>query len=159
MSDTPIDSPDDIGTRAAATDQTPITDTRDIDFLRSTTKTIVDREADGDTTTRVEHLARFGVAPGTVIDMLADYSKTANFEPHWLSVEWVDGRLYRVYLSGPQRLKDGGTSTKRTRHRTWNSWGASRANAVDKADLPAPVAEAITAYETAIAVAASGGRK
>jgi hypothetical protein len=151
-----IDTPDDIGSARAATDN-PVYG--DIDFLRSTTKTLVDREADGDGSTRVEHLARFGIKPGSVIDLLADFSKTASFEPQWMTVEWVDGRLYKVYLSGPQRLKDGGTSAKMTRHRTWNSWGASRSNAVDKGDLPGPVAEAIATYETAIAVAASGGRK
>ncbi|UJQ86580.1 hypothetical protein SEA_PENGUINLOVER67_58 [Mycobacterium phage PenguinLover67] len=115
-----------------------------ITFLRSTTKTVVDREADGDSRTEVRHLARFAVRDGALADQPADSGK-ANFAPSWMEVHWENGKLERVMISGPQRKKDG-TEGQVTRHRNWGRWSAK----VDRAELPAPIAEAITAYETAV---------
>ncbi|QGH75308.1 hypothetical protein I5G61_gp60 [Mycobacterium phage Quesadilla] len=123
-----------------------------ITFLRSTTKTVVDREADGDIKTEVRHLARFAVRDNTLLDLVAD-SGRASFSPNWMEVHWENGRLERVMISGPQRLKGGKESEKVTRHHNWGRWGAK----FERADLPAPVAQAIAAYETAVSTM-SGAR-
>lgn len=138
------------------TDQ-PLTGTTDIDFLRSTTTTITDRQADGDKTTKVTHLARFGVRPGALID-IAGHRKGTTFQPQWLEVEWTDGRLATVIISGPRRRKDGTPGQITGRKSWWTGYAsvlsdegaASRVQIVRDA-LPSLVADAIAAYERAVA--------
>lgn len=156
-----INSPDDISAAInPPADVDPLTDTTDIDWLRSETEKRTSRTpASTAPEVHVKHSAYFGVNPGSVRDVLAEYSKTVAFEPRFLSAEWSDGALSRVSLSGPQRLKAGGTSDKQTRRREWRNWGASRSNAVDKGDLPGVVAEALTAYETAVSTERNGARR
>lgn len=118
-----------------------------IAFLRSTTKTVTNREADGDTTTRVEHIARFAITPGTLIDIKG--TRTSSFSPEWLEVTWsTGGKLVRVHLSGPQRLKAGGTSDKVTLRHDWGRWSNQ---GVDRDDLPEVIAFRIADYELAVA--------
>lgn len=124
-----------------------------ITFLRSTTRITSEREADGDQTTSVHHLARFAVRDGAVPDLNADHGK-ATFEPNWLEVTWDDGALVRVFVSGPQRLKDGTTSDKVTRHHNWGKWGRDFA----VADLPEAISAAIADYQLNVAVA-TGAKK
>ncbi|AGU92018.1 replicative helicase [Mycobacterium phage Adawi] len=132
----------------------PVTGTDDIDWLSSVTTKQVRRYPAKDDDTTVEHIAHFGVKPGSVTDMLAEYSRTTSFQPEFLIARWNDGELRSVVLSGPQRLKSGGVSDKITRKREWREYRSP----VDKADLPGPVAAALTAYERAVAgVAANGG--
>ncbi|ACF05060.1 hypothetical protein Nigel_57 [Mycobacterium phage Nigel] len=134
---------------------TPVTGTTDIDWLSSTTTTKVRRTPTQEPQTDVEHVARFGVLPGSVLDIAAEYSATASFRPEFLIATWDDGRLRSVTLSGPQRLKAGGVSDKKTRKREWHVWGE---RTLDKDQLPGAVAAALTAYERAVAgVAANGG--
>lgn len=155
-----INSPDDIGGSLPGGHPTPSPVTGDIDWLRSVTETRVERTAVKPKEKHVKHTAVFGIKPGAVIDVLAEYSRTINYQPRFLYAEWNDGVLTAVRLSGPQRLKSGDTSDKLSRHRSWNDgWRNGVQQGVDKADLPAPVADALTAYETAIAVAANGGAK
>jgi hypothetical protein len=125
----------------------PVTGTTDIDWLSSTTTKQVRRYPVKDDTTTVEHIAHFGVLPGSVPDMLAEYSRTTSFQPEFLIARWNDGELRSVVLSGS-------ASDKVTRKRGWREYRSP----VDKADLPGKVAEALTAYEQAVAgVAANGG--
>ncbi|AYP70045.1 hypothetical protein I5G62_gp59 [Mycobacterium phage CRB2] len=130
------------------------TEPRGITFLRSTTKTVVDREADGDSSTDVHHLARFAVRDGALDDLSADHGR-ATFEPNWCEVHWENGKLTRVFVSGPQRLKDGKTSEKVTRHHNWGRWGGK----FERTDLPEAIQQAITYYENRVAVYANGGAK
>lgn len=132
--------------------QPPAPSQETITFLRSTTTTTIDREADGDTEINVRHLARFAVRDGATGDLQG--TRTNVFEPNWLEVTWEDGKLMRVHTSGPQRLKAGGTSEKVTLHKHWGRWSY---NELDRSELPEAIAAAITAYETQVAVATSGG--
>ena len=133
----------------------PVTGTDDIDWLSSTTTTKVRREATTDPEVDVSHVARFGVRPYSVPDITAEYSRTASFRPEFLVAVWNDGVLQSVTLSGPLRLKSGGVSDKVHRKREWREYGRKT---LDKAQLPAQVAAALTAYEQAVAgVAANGG--
>ena len=129
----------------------PVTGTTDIDWLSSTTTTKVRREPTS-THTDVEHVARFAITPGTV----AEFSRTAIFQPVFMVARWDDGFLKSVTLSGPLRLKSGGVSDKITRKREWRrKYGSHH---LDKAKLPGAVAAALTAYEQTVAgVAANGG--
>lgn len=124
-----------------------------ITFLRSTTTTTVDREADGDTSTEVAHIARFAVEPGAVPDMVPKYSRQT-IRPEWLQVGWRDGRLVSVHASGPLVLKDGGTSKKLSRSHDWTHYG--RKDFV-RTELPEAVQATIADYEKHIAVASARG--
>lgn len=124
----------------------PITGTTEIDFLRSTTTITVDREADGDKTTRVEHIARFAVNPGALPDQVQDYGRRRTFRPAWLGVRWSNGKLSGVTLSGKRLLKSGRFSEHMTDR---NHWSTSQLK--DRSVLPAAVRDAIAAYETAVA--------
>lgn len=126
----------------------PITGTRDIDFLRSTTKTITDREADGDIKTRATHLARFAITPGHLVDMASQNGRRgSHFQPRWIEVEWTNGRLTEVKITGPNRRK-GGELGESSGHRYW--WGFDTASSERRDNLPGAVAEAIAAYESAV---------
>lgn len=127
----------------------PVTGTTDIDWLSSTTTTKVRREPTS-THTDVEHVARFAITPGAV----AEFSRTAIFQPVFMVARWDDGQLLGVTLSGPLRLKGGGVSEKISRKREWRNWREP----LDRTQLPEPVAAALLAYEQAVAgVAANGG--
>lgn len=132
--------------------------TTGITFLRSTTTTTVDREADGDVEIRVRHVARFAVRDGAVPDLQA--TRTQKFEPNWLEITWEDGELLRAYTSGPQRLKAGGTSEKSTLSK---HWGRFSYRPLDRSELPEAIAAAAADYERHVAVAsarpAQGGEK
>lgn len=156
-----INSPDDIGAATAApVDLEPITNTRDVDWLRSLTEKRTERTPLTEAKVSIKHTAYFGIRPGSVLDIAAEYSRTAHFEPSFLYAEWRDGLLAEVQLSGPQRLKSGGTSEKQTRRRRWNDgWRDGQRQAVDKSDLPKVIADALTAYQVAVAVERNGARK
>ncbi|AOT27274.1 hypothetical protein KNT58_gp57 [Mycobacterium phage Fortunato] len=133
----------------------PVTGTTDIDWLSSTTTTRVRRTKRQEPQTSVEHVARFGIRPESVPDSPAEFSRTAVFRPEFMQVRWDDGFLKSVTMSGPLRLKNGGVSEKVNRKREWREYGSKT---LDKAQLPAQVAAALTAYEQAVAgVAANGG--
>lgn len=129
----------------------PVTGTTDVDFLRSTTTVTTDREADGDTTVRVRHLARFAVAPNAVADLTVPYGhrRTSVFAPRWLEATWVDGRLYSVDVTGPQR-NAGGNLGARTKRIHWNGGR-------EFAEMPALLLASLAAYETAVADTVAGG--
>lgn len=122
-----------------------------IDFLRSTTSVRTDREADGDTDVYATHLARFAVKPGTVADLKSQVGRQAMFQPQWLEIEWVNGRLAEVRITGPSWRKD--KTLGATGRRRW--WPHGRDGfGVEKvlADLPQPVRDALSAYELAVHV-------
>lgn len=121
-----------------------------ITFLRSTTTTRVDREADGDTKTRVEHVARFAVELGTLPDQLHQYGSQV-FRPSWAVVVWANGVLTRVRITGPRVLKDGTLSEAghaSSREYEWTSWSTNRP--LDRDKLPAPLASRLAEYESAV---------
>ncbi len=133
----------------------------DIDFLRSTTTTTIDREADGDTKIRLEHIARFGIEPGTVADQNRRYG-TWKFRPSWLEVTWRDGLLVEVRTSGPRVLKDR-LSDKETAHTTWElRYGrdpeTGKPYPFDRSRLPQPIADRIATYEQNVAVVSGKAR-
>ncbi|QFP94677.1 hypothetical protein I5G59_gp57 [Mycobacterium phage LilMcDreamy] len=157
-----IDNPTDIGSAAAdaPVDLEPVTDTRDIDWLRSVTTKMTERTPTGEPEVNIKHTAYFGITPETVEDVLADYSATISFRPEWLQAKWVDGALDEVYLSGNQRLKSGGVSDKQRRHHTWRTWGfRGNSEGIDRSQLPRPVADALRAYELAVATERNGARR
>jgi len=151
MSDTPIDSPDDIGSRAAATDTPPAAATT-IDFLRSTTTTRVFRDSQGNVTeTTVDHVARFGVNPGALPDMVHQYGSQL-FRPQWAQVTWTDGRLTRIELRGQRVLKSGKLSE--SGHNTSRNYDWSGYDLENPSDRRVPPPEAlmerIAAYQVAV---------
>lgn len=91
-----------------------------ITFLRSTTTTRIDREADGDTEVRTEHVARFAVEPGALPDMTHKYG-SQTFRPRWLTVLWVEGQLSGIKVSGPRVLKSGKLADKGDINRNVNT--------------------------------------
>ena len=87
-----INSPDDIGAATAApVDLEPITNTRDVDWLRSLTEKRTERTPLTEAKVSIKHTAYFGIRPGSVLDIAAEYSRTAHFEPSFLYAEWRDG--------------------------------------------------------------------
>ncbi|QBI96419.1 hypothetical protein SEA_DONNY_61 [Mycobacterium phage Donny] len=138
----------------------PITGTRDIDWLRSVTDTRVTRRATQGDETIVIHTAYFGIRPETVPDVMSEYTRNGeHFRPEFLQVNWTGGTLDKVFISGSLRRRNGGVSEKVNRKRTWDRrWTREAGYVFDRDKLPAGVAEAIAAYETAVAVATSGAQ-
>ena len=132
----------------------PITLTRDIDWLRSTT--VVHTEATGGETD-IAHTAYFGIRPGALMDVLADYSTTASFRPEFAIVKWRSGALHEVDLSGSLRLKNGEVSDKVNRQRRWRSWSAR--SPVVTEELPGQLGAALDVYMAAVDVAGTGARR
>lgn len=138
----------------------PITLTRDIDWLRSTTVVRTERKASTEATggeTDIAHTAYFGIRPGALMDVLADYSTTASFRPEFAIVKWRSGALHEVELSGSLRLKNGEVSAKVNRQRRWRSWSAR--NPVVTEELPGQLGSALDAYAAAVDVAGTGARR
>lgn len=146
-------APDHIGTGVHMTGTT---------FLRSTTTTVVDREADGDTDIDVQHLARFALTPGALPDQLSRYSRTRRFRPSWAEALWREGALEKVWVTGPRVLKDGSLSSHDTGRDEWERGYRRDENKVrvafDRDALPAKLADAIAAYETRVATLTGGPR-
>lgn len=132
----------------------PIPDPAAIIWERSVTTTQVDKTP-VDTKTTIKHNAHFTIEPNAMVDVLADFSKTTSFDPRRVSISWEGGKLSRVYLSGPQRLKSGGVSDKAIRHREWSTWAAYTGRGLERDKLPAMLNAAITEYETKLAAASS----
>lgn len=135
-----------------------------ITFLRSTTTTRVDREADGDTKTTVSHIARFAIRPGVLPDMTHQYGEQV-FRPQWAEITWLNGTLDRIALTGQRVLKsgklsDGGHQT--SRNYDWSSFdlkmlAEGRTSHRAPTPVPEPLLSAITAYGTAVAYVAGQG--
>ena len=125
-----------------------------IDFLRSTTEVTTDRQADGDTTTSVKHLARFGIEPGTVMDMRREYGKHT-FRPSWLEVTWRDGLLDKVRVTGPRVIKAGLSDKEHGEFKWGLRYGRDpdtlQPYPFDRDRLPGPLVAAIESYELAVA--------
>lgn len=147
-----------MSTADTPTDIAPILDSTGIEFLRSTTVSTVDRDADGAVETVVTHLAVFTVEPGSVPDQLAQYG-VHPFRPTRLSVSWIDGLLAAVRLGGPRVLKTG-LSERETREYEWERpwtfrYHRDRQTPLDRGALPGAVAAAIADYETTVAASTS----
>lgn len=135
-----------------------------IAFLRSTTTTRMDTEADGDTATTVEHVARFAAPEGVIPDLVHRYG-SQTFAPVFVTATWVDGKLTRVRAVGPRRLKSGALAKHGVENHDANSreqeWAGRALNpaATDLGsyDIPLPgvIADRLVAYTTAVAVASS----
>ena len=147
-----------------------VADTRGIDFLRSTTTTRVDREADGDVEVHVTHIARFGVELGAIPDLHHRYGSQL-FAPRFLTAEWYDGKLRRVAVTGPRRLKSGEIQGKgqrahaETRDFEWRDrWldpttpPDPRNQPGDAVPLPQVIADRLDAYELSVATLTGGPR-
>lgn len=120
-----------------------------VTFLHSTTTTIVDREPDGDTLTRVKHRAHFGVVPGTIADTTHKYGKQV-FRPSWLEATWFDGHLGYVRITGPRVLTDGKVQKDKTGHTDVSrdyEWGYSsnRSTTFDHDVRTIPLPDVVTA--------------
>lgn len=148
------------------TDLDVVSDPSKIDFLRSTTTTRVDREADGDTKVTVEHVARFAAEEGAVPDMTHRYG-SQTFAPRFITATYTEGKLERVRVSGPRRLKSGKVQGKGERHHGESREQEFRGRALDpKAEnlgsydiaLPQVIADRLRTYETEVATL-TGGRK
>ncbi|APQ42320.1 hypothetical protein PBI_RICH_60 [Mycobacterium phage Rich] len=140
----------------------PITGTRDIDWLRSVTNTRVTRRAIQGDETIVTHTAYFGIRPETVPDVVDPYTRTGEtFRPEFSTVNWTNGELTNVKVSGPLRRKNGEVSEKVTRHREFERRWTREAGYVvfDRDELPAGLADALKAYELNVDVATSGARR
>lgn len=135
-----------------------------IAFLRSTTTTRVNTEADGDTRISVEHVARFAAPDGLIPDQTHRYG-SQQFAPLFLTATWVDGTLREIRATGPRRLKSGKLQDKGERHHAESREQEWRGRALDpdatklssSYDVPLPrvIADRIAAYELAVAVASS----
>ncbi|AHJ88454.1 hypothetical protein 40BC_054 [Mycobacterium phage 40BC] len=139
------------------TDLDQVPDQRAITFLRSTTTTITDIQADGDTDTEVKHVARFAIEPGTVPDQTRRYG-TWIFRPSWLEVTWRDGDLAEVRVTGPRVLKAGMSKTQggdAEWRRPYRRFGEEVTPEFVRADLPAPIRDMIELYEKRVVVASS----
>ncbi|QPX62173.1 hypothetical protein PBI_INDLOVU_58 [Mycobacterium phage Indlovu] len=131
-----------------------------ITFLRSTTSTRVDLDADGTERTSVEHTARFAIEPGAVPDLTHKYG-SQQFRPRWLTVTWDDGRLSRIAVTGPRVLKSGklaGTGdinrNVNTRDFDWSRHDIERGKGYEGTVIPTAILERINAYETAVSTIA-----
>lgn len=129
---------------------------REIDWLRSTTTTTVQRTKATmhEPKVRVEHVAMFSIERGYVTPAIkAEYS-VQPFLPEFMVATWVDGNLARVALSGKRLLKDG-RSGKESRDR---EWGRFSDDPINRDNLPGKVAEALATYELAVATLTGGAR-
>lgn len=141
-----------------------VPDTSGIDFLRSTTTTRVQREADGDTEVTVEHTARFGVEPGAIPDLTHKYG-SQQFRPRWLTATWTEGKLSRVAVSGPRVLKSGKLADKgdinsnaNTRDFDWSGRDLERGKGYEDTPVPEVITARLAAYELAVATLTGGPR-
>jgi hypothetical protein len=128
-----------------------------ITFLRSTTTTRVDREADGEIDVSVTHLARFSIEAGAIPDMTHQYG-SQHFRPEWAEVTWNDGELSRIALTGPRVLKSDKLSRAghaSSRNYEWSSWDLSHPDRSRKAPVPEALTAAIADYERHVAVASA----
>ncbi|QWY84403.1 hypothetical protein SEA_KNOCKER_61 [Mycobacterium phage Knocker] len=141
-----------------------------IAFLRSTTTTRVEREADGDTSVHVTHTARFAAPEGVVPDQTHRYG-SQTFAPRFITGTWTDGKLSEVRITGPRRLKSGKAAESGERNRDANSREQEYRGAMLDPDadmtkyrstwdvpLPSVVAERLASYENDVATL-TGGRK
>lgn len=124
-----------------------------ITFLSSDTVTDTHRERDGDTQTHVEHTARFAIEPGTLADMKPYGSCSYEFRPAWLEATWDNGEIRVGHVSGRRVLKGGQLSHADTRPR-YTFYADGRYG--NSYPMPELVRTALTAYETAVAVASNG---
>ncbi|URC18166.1 hypothetical protein SEA_ZENTENO07_65 [Mycobacterium phage Zenteno07] len=148
------------------TDLDVVSDPSKIDFLRSTTTTRVDREADGDTKVTVEHVARFAAEEGAIPDLTHRYG-SQTFAPLFITATYNEGKLTRVRASGPRRLKSGQLQGKgevahqNSREQEWRGRSldpkAENLGSYDVA-LPQAIADRLAAYERDVATL-TGGRK
>ena len=149
------------------TDLDVVSDPSKIDFLRSTTTTRVDRTASSpEPDVTVEHVARFAIEPGAVPDMTHRYG-SQTFAPTFLTATWNEGKLARVRVSGPRRLKSGALQGEGEQRHANSREQEFRGRALDPAatglgsyDIPLPqaIADRLRAYETEVATM-TGGRK
>jgi hypothetical protein len=141
-----------------------------IAFLRSTTTTRVDRDADGDTTVRVTHVARFAAPEGVVPDQTHRYG-SQTFAPLFITATWTEGKLTEVRAVGPRRLKSGELAKHGEANHDANSREQEyRGDMLDPDadmtryrsswDIPIPrvIAVRLAAYEVAVATLTGGPR-
>lgn len=150
------------------TDLDVVSDPSKIDFLRSTTTTRVDRTASAvEPSVSVEHVARFAIEPGAVPDMVHRYG-SQTFAPTFLTASWEEGKLRRVRVVGPRRLKSGELAHEgdishnaNSREQEWSGRSLDpKAENLGSYDVPIPqaIADRLRAYETEVATM-TGGRK
>lgn len=135
-----------------------------IAFLRSTTTTRVNTDADGDTRINVSHVARFAAPEGVVPDLTHRYG-SQTFAPLFITATWEDGKLSEVRATGPRRLKSGALAQHGEANHDANSreqeWRGRSLNpaATDlgtyDTPLPGVIADRLVAYTQAVAVASS----
>jgi len=139
---------------AADLDAAESTDSK-ITFLRSTTTTRVNREADGDTSTSVEHVARFAIPAGAVPDMVHQYG-SQKFRPQWAQVTWLNGKLHEIAITGQRVLKSGKLSDHghaSSRNYNWSSWdleNKAKGGRLGGQQVPEELATRIRLYESAV---------
>lgn len=114
----------------------------------STTTTRVERTSTT-TDTRVEHVARFEVELGTLIDRTARYS-VQQFRPDRMTATWADSLLVKVRLVGPRVLKSG-LSPHQRKDDTIETNRFMREQSLDRTQLEPAIAAAISDYEAALA--------
>lgn len=150
---------DDSVTEDAPADLDVVTDPRGITFLSSTTLTRTERSKLSETSTTVHHVAHFAVEPGTIADQTHQYGSQV-FRPLFLIAQWDDGRLDRVRATGRRVLKSGKLQGPTQLHpdadisraTEWRGRPARIYGDSSLDNLPEVVQQALTAYETAVAV-------
>lgn len=140
----------------------PITGNDLVRWSVSSTDIVTTRHANPDIEplTEVTHVANFTMVPGTVEDVPMKYSRGMLLRPDHMTAVWRDGRLTEIAVSGPQVLKNGGTSDKNRRRTEWaGAWSRELGgNApIDKDTLPAPLGKVLATYETQVAQASVDG--
>lgn len=133
-----------------------------ITFLRSTTTTRVDRQADGDSSTTVEHTANFAVKPGVIPDQHHQYSQGQVFRPLFLAARWVRGQLAEVKVTGRRILKNGSLQKPSEQFPDMDisreaHWAAFGGRELDRTQLPEPIPAALAAYEWAVTMTTEHG--
>lgn len=135
----------------------PVTDPRAITFLSSTTTTRTDRTAEDGTRTAVDHVARFGIEPGTVPDLPHKYGSQM-FRPSFLVVSWHDGQVYSVTVTGPRVLASGKTAdmgvhnhNANTREFKWTGYDIRKNSGYDGHTVAPVILDRIRRYETDVA--------
>jgi hypothetical protein len=110
-------------------------------------------DADGETTTTVEHYARFGVDLGAIPDLTHKYG-SQQFRPRWLTATWIDGRLSRITVSGPRVLKSGALAGKgdinsnaNTRDFDWSGYDIDRGHGWNNTPIPDAIIDRIADYD------------
>jgi hypothetical protein len=123
-----------------------------ITFLRSTTSTTVDTDADGDTTTAVKHTARFAIRPGSVPDLVHHFG-SQTFVPMFLTARWNDGKLFNVRVVGPRRLKSGKIAGHgdidhdvNSREFEWSSYDIDRGTGWNNTPIPDAIIKRLADY-------------